>query len=161
MRAHIGDARRQGGSTSYVRAATLCCRRSQAGIKSLPRSYFTRAAQRAGTEVGVVRANQKAAELAPVIAELRAAGITSKKGTSSRGAGRRSLEPEHYDPAGRSTRRSKRAGCSLSSGVHINSAWHLAHSKMRNRVRPLSQMRTRRIGHPHKRQVGKYTIKCR
>jgi hypothetical protein len=32
----------------------------------------------AGTEVGV--ANQKAAELAPVIAELRSAGITSKKG---------------------------------------------------------------------------------
>jgi hypothetical protein len=46
----------------------------------VPRSYFTRAAQRAGTEVGVVRANQKAAELAPVIAELWAAGITSKKG---------------------------------------------------------------------------------
>jgi hypothetical protein len=46
----------------------------------VPRNYFTRAAQRAGTEVGVVRANQKAAELAPVIAELRAAGITSKKG---------------------------------------------------------------------------------
>jgi hypothetical protein len=34
----------------------------------------------AGTEAGVVRANQIAAELAPVIAELRAAGITSKKG---------------------------------------------------------------------------------
>jgi hypothetical protein len=63
-----------------VRAATLFCRRGQAGIKSVPRSYFTRAAQRAGTEVGVVRANQKAAELAPVIAELRAAGIMSKKG---------------------------------------------------------------------------------
>jgi hypothetical protein len=63
-----------------VRAATLFCRRSQAGIKSVPRSYFSRAAQRAGTEVGVVRANQKAAELASVIAELRAAGITSKKG---------------------------------------------------------------------------------
>jgi hypothetical protein len=41
---------------------------------------FTPAAQRAGTEAGVVRANQTAAELAPVIAELRAAGITSKKG---------------------------------------------------------------------------------
>jgi hypothetical protein len=41
---------------------------------------FTPAAQRAGTEAGVVRANQIAAELAPVIAELRAAGITSKKG---------------------------------------------------------------------------------
>jgi hypothetical protein len=60
-----------------VPAATLFCRRSQAGIKSVPRSYFTQAAQRAETEAGVVRANQKAAEL---IAELRAVGITSKKG---------------------------------------------------------------------------------
>jgi hypothetical protein len=46
----------------------------------MPRSYFTPAAQRAGTEAGVARANQIAADLAPVIAELRAAGITSKKG---------------------------------------------------------------------------------
>jgi hypothetical protein len=46
----------------------------------MPRTYFTRAAQRAGTEAGVVRANQLAAELAPIIAELRAAGITTKKG---------------------------------------------------------------------------------
>jgi hypothetical protein len=38
---------------------------------------FTPAAQRAGR---VARANQMAAELAPTIAELRAAGITSKKG---------------------------------------------------------------------------------
>jgi hypothetical protein len=46
----------------------------------MPRKYFTRAAQRAGTEAGVVRVNQLAVELAPIIAELRAAGITSKKG---------------------------------------------------------------------------------
>jgi hypothetical protein len=46
----------------------------------MPRTYFTRAAQRAGTEAGVVRAKQMAADLAPVITELRAAGITSKKG---------------------------------------------------------------------------------
>jgi hypothetical protein len=31
------------------------------GIKSMPRTYFTRAAQLAGTEAGVVRANQLAA----------------------------------------------------------------------------------------------------
>jgi hypothetical protein len=41
---------------------------------------FTPAAQRAGWEAGIARANQMAAELAPTIAELRAAGITSKKG---------------------------------------------------------------------------------
>jgi hypothetical protein len=41
---------------------------------------FTPAAQRAGWEAGTARANQKAAELAPIIAELRTAGITSKKG---------------------------------------------------------------------------------
>jgi hypothetical protein len=46
----------------------------------MPRTYFTQAAQRAGTEAGVARANELAAELAPIIAELRAAGITSKKG---------------------------------------------------------------------------------
>jgi predicted flap endonuclease-1-like 5' DNA nuclease len=35
------------------------------------------ASHRAGREAGIARANQKAAELAPVIAELRAAGVTS------------------------------------------------------------------------------------
>ena len=34
------------------------------------------AAQRAGSEARTARANQKATELAPIIAELRAAGIT-------------------------------------------------------------------------------------
>jgi hypothetical protein len=46
----------------------------------MPRNYFTPAAQRAGWEAGVTRANQIAADLSPLIAELRAAGITSKKG---------------------------------------------------------------------------------
>jgi hypothetical protein len=55
----------------------LCWRRSQAGPKSC---CFTPAAQRAGTEAGVIRSDQLAAELAPSIAELWAAGITSKKG---------------------------------------------------------------------------------
>jgi hypothetical protein len=41
---------------------------------------FTPAAQRAGWEAGIARAERKAAELAPIIAELRTAGITSKKG---------------------------------------------------------------------------------
>jgi hypothetical protein len=46
----------------------------------MPKNHFTPAAQRAGWEAGTARANQIAAELAPIIAELRAAGITSKKG---------------------------------------------------------------------------------
>jgi hypothetical protein len=50
------------------------------GTKVLPRHPFTPTAQRAGWEANVARANQRAAELAPVIAELRSAGITSKKG---------------------------------------------------------------------------------
>jgi hypothetical protein len=41
---------------------------------------FAPGAQRAGWEAGIARANRIAAEVAPVIAELRAAGITSKKG---------------------------------------------------------------------------------
>jgi hypothetical protein len=50
------------------------------GTKVMPKNCFTPTAQRAGWEAGTARANQLAAELAPVIAELRAAGITSKKG---------------------------------------------------------------------------------
>ena len=46
----------------------------------MPKRRITPAAQRAGWEAGIARANQKAAELAPVIAELRAAGITSLSG---------------------------------------------------------------------------------
>jgi hypothetical protein len=56
----------------------LCCRRSQSGL-TMP-NRFTSAAQRAGWEAGIARANQRAADLASVIADLRAAGITSKKG---------------------------------------------------------------------------------
>jgi hypothetical protein len=41
---------------------------------------FAPGAQRAGWEAGIARANRIAAEVAPVIAGLRAAGITSKKG---------------------------------------------------------------------------------
>jgi hypothetical protein len=40
----------------------------------MPRTYFTRAAQRAGTEAGVVRAKQIAADLAPVIRETTGGG---------------------------------------------------------------------------------------
>jgi hypothetical protein len=50
------------------------------GRAVMPKNHFTPAAQRAGREAGAARANQVAAELAPVIAELRAAGITSKMG---------------------------------------------------------------------------------
>jgi hypothetical protein len=41
------------------------------------------AAQRAGSEAVRARANQRAAELAPVIAELRAAGVTSLSGIAA------------------------------------------------------------------------------
>jgi hypothetical protein len=44
---------------------------------------ITPAAQRAGSEAVRARANQRAAELAPVIAELRAAGITSLSGIAA------------------------------------------------------------------------------
>jgi hypothetical protein len=49
----------------------------------MPKHRITPAAQRAGTEARVARANQKAAELAPVIAELREAGITSPTGIAA------------------------------------------------------------------------------
>jgi hypothetical protein len=41
---------------------------------------FSPAAQRAGVEVRQARADQRAADLAPIINELRAAGTTSSKG---------------------------------------------------------------------------------
>jgi hypothetical protein len=49
----------------------------------MPKHSFTPAAQRAGSEARIVRANQKVAELAPVIAELRAAGVTSLSGIAA------------------------------------------------------------------------------
>jgi hypothetical protein len=48
------------------------------GTKVMPKNCFTPAAQQAGREAGIARANQ--IDLGPIIAELRAAGITSKKG---------------------------------------------------------------------------------
>jgi hypothetical protein len=67
------------------------------GAKVMPRQ-FTPAAQRAGWEARTARANKRAANLAPILAELQAAGITSKKGIAeafndrgiptTRGAGR-------------------------------------------------------------------------
>jgi hypothetical protein len=48
----------------------------------MPRS-FTRAAQRAGWEARTARANKRAADLAPIIAELQASGITSKQGIAA------------------------------------------------------------------------------
>lgn len=55
--------------------AALCYRRAVSRGK--PCQTVSR---RRLTEAGVARANQLAAELAPIIAELRAAGIASKKG---------------------------------------------------------------------------------
>jgi hypothetical protein len=50
----------------------------------MPRTYFTRAAQRAGTEAGVVRAKQIAADLAPVIAKLRAEASRARRASQRR-----------------------------------------------------------------------------
>jgi Recombinase len=46
----------------------------------MPRHRITPAAQRAGCEAVQARANKRAADLAPIIAELRAVGITSFNG---------------------------------------------------------------------------------
>jgi hypothetical protein len=45
---------------------------------------FTPAAHRSGFQAHQVRANQKAAYLAPTIAELQAAGVTSLRGIARR-----------------------------------------------------------------------------
>jgi hypothetical protein len=66
--------RRIGG----VGCGAMPFRRSQSG-RIMP-NRFAPGAQRAGSEAGIERANRIAAGVAPVIAELRAAGITSKKG---------------------------------------------------------------------------------
>jgi hypothetical protein len=50
------------------------------GAKVMPRHRITPAAQRAGCEAVHARANKRAADLAPIIAELRAVGITSFNG---------------------------------------------------------------------------------
>jgi hypothetical protein len=49
----------------------------------MPKHRITPVAQRAGWEAGRARANRTAAELAPVIAELQAAGITSLSGIAA------------------------------------------------------------------------------
>jgi hypothetical protein len=54
---------------SYVRAATLCCRRSQTGREIMPKNP-TNEARQAG-------ADKRAADLAPIVKELHAAGVTS------------------------------------------------------------------------------------
>jgi hypothetical protein len=49
----------------------------------MPKHRITPEIQRAGTEARIARARQKAAELAPIIVELRAAGITSLTGIAA------------------------------------------------------------------------------
>jgi hypothetical protein len=49
----------------------------------MPKHRAVRSPQRAAREARVSRANQKAADLAPIIAELRAAGITSLRGIAA------------------------------------------------------------------------------
>jgi hypothetical protein len=68
----IGGARvwRYPGRRSHVR-------------RNMPKHCITRAAQRAGSEARTARAKRRAAELAPVIAELRAAGMASLSGIAA------------------------------------------------------------------------------
>jgi hypothetical protein len=53
------------------------------GANVMTKHHITPAAQRAGTEARIARANQKVAELAPVIAELRVARITTPTGIAA------------------------------------------------------------------------------
>jgi hypothetical protein len=55
-------------------------RRIETGTMSTRDNRFTPEAHRSGFEARQVRADQKAAELAPAIAALRAAGVTSLRG---------------------------------------------------------------------------------
>jgi hypothetical protein len=75
-RAAIGRARAERLSVSFLCAGRDAILSAQSGGNQI------RAEKLFHPGGCVVRANQKAAELAPVIAELRAAGITSKKGTA-------------------------------------------------------------------------------
>ena len=47
------------------------------------RNYLTPAVRRAGIELRQARANERAAELAPIVKELQAAGVTSLKGIAA------------------------------------------------------------------------------
>jgi hypothetical protein len=79
-----------------VRAARLRRRRSQAGRKSCRDSSLRRSNVPAG-KARRARANKRAADLAPVIAELRAARITSFRGEIMP-SGRRHRFEFHADP---------------------------------------------------------------
>ena len=63
-----------------MHVVALFRRRSQAGPKVMPRHRITPAARQPGCEAVQARVNKRAADLAPIIAELRAAGITSLNG---------------------------------------------------------------------------------
>jgi hypothetical protein len=64
---------------SCVWAATLCWRYRQAGAKSCQRVLHERP-NGPDKKPRTARANKRAADLAPILAELQAAGITSQKG---------------------------------------------------------------------------------
>jgi hypothetical protein len=83
QRPHLAPQRVLRATTPHWRrwAWRYAVRRSQSG-RIMP-NRFAPGAQRAGWEAGVARANRIAAEVAPIIAELRAAGITSKKGIAN------------------------------------------------------------------------------
>jgi hypothetical protein len=78
MRNNYLEMRRR---ASYVRPATLCYRRSQAGaIMSRHGNHVKVVGWRAAAEVRTVRANERAAKLDPVIKALQARGVTTLTG---------------------------------------------------------------------------------
>jgi hypothetical protein len=53
------------------------------GLRGNHINRFTPAARRAGVEARQARANERAADLAPIVAELQAAGLTTLKGIAA------------------------------------------------------------------------------
>jgi len=71
---------------SYVRPATLCYRRSQAGAIKV-------VGWRAAAEARTARANENARKLAPIIKAIQAQGITTLNGIAAALNGRRLPTP--------------------------------------------------------------------
>jgi hypothetical protein len=71
--------RRRGRASKlpYAPTAALCCPCSQAVQNHMPKHRITPAASQAGWESRIARANQKAADLAPIVKDIQAAGVTS------------------------------------------------------------------------------------
>jgi hypothetical protein len=68
----------KGWRASYVRAVTLCCRRSQAGRNHAKGLYTSDPTRRMGSPYSARR--REGADLAPIVKELQASGVTSLRG---------------------------------------------------------------------------------